>query len=477
MIRVFFLLLTFISLVIVTPAQAAPTERTSTVSERELINLTIYNGTMSLVHDRRNVSLSSGLNRISWRDVSATMDPTSALLEDLSARNRAAVLEQNFNFDVLNPAALLRNSIGHEVTIVHEPRFAGERETRERARILSAVNGIVLQYKDRIETELRGYIIYPEIPSSLREQPTLTLDIQSDHSARQTLDLSYMTGGLSWNADYVGTLAPDEAHLSITGLVTLSNTSGVSYDDARLQLVAGNVNVIQPQTLREIGTVRAGTTSDTYASNGFSQENYFEYHLYTLSRPTTILDKQTKQITLLQAQNVPVHKMLELRGQPQYYRSAQPDLGDRLPLGVYVTFDNKGGQLGIPLPGGIVRLYKNDSGGLSQFVGSDRIDHTPKNETVRLHLGNSFDVTARKKQTDFHIVTYCQSESSYQITISNAKPAPQDVLVVEPIPGDWQITAENFQYTKSSASSANWNMRVPAESRTVLTYTARTTWC
>ncbi|MDP9110298.1 MAG: DUF4139 domain-containing protein, partial [Candidatus Eremiobacteraeota bacterium] len=213
------------------------------------MNLTIYNGTMSLVHDRRSVLLNSGLNRIAWRDVSAIMDPTSALLEDLSPRNRVDVFEQNFNFDVLDPAALLRKSVGREVTIVHEPRFAGEREIREQARILSAANGIVLQYKDRIETELRGYIVYPEIPNSLRDQPTLTLDIQSAHGARQTLDLSYMTGGLSWHADYVGTLTPDEAHLSITGLVTLSNTSGVSYEDARLQLVAGNVNGVQMRAM------------------------------------------------------------------------------------------------------------------------------------------------------------------------------------------------------------------------------------
>ncbi|MBC5816579.1 MAG: DUF4139 domain-containing protein, partial [Candidatus Eremiobacteraeota bacterium] len=466
MVRVFFLLLVCISLMTTAPAHAAPAERASTVSDRELVNLTIYNGTMSLVHDRRNVSLSSGINRIAWRDVSAIMDPTSALLEDLSSHNRVDVLEQNFNFDVLDPAALLQKSIGREVTIVHEPRFAGERETREQARILSATNGIVLQYKDRIETQLRGYIIYPEIPSSLRDQPTLTLEIQSEHGARQTLDLSYMTGGLSWHADYVGTLASDEGHLSITGLVTLSNTSGVSYENARLQLVAGNVNVVQMRAMGDL--VKAGTTADVYSANSFSQENYFEYHLYTMSRPSTILDKQTKQIALLQAQNVPVRKTLELRGAPQYYRSAQPDLGDRLPLGVYVTFENKGGQLGIPLPGGIVRLYKNDSRGLSQFLGSDRIDHTPKNETVRLHLGNSFDVTARKKQTDFHIAGFCQSDSSYQITVSNAKPLAQDVLVVEPIPGDWQITAENMHHTKSSASSANWTMRVPADSHAEL---------
>jgi hypothetical protein len=207
------------------------------------------------------------------------------------------------------------------------------------------------------------------------------------------------------------------------------------------------------------------------------RENYFEYHLYTLRRPSTILDKQTKQLTLLSARNVPVLKTLELRGSPDYYRNYQPDLGERLPIGVYVSFENRGGDLGIPLPAGVFRIYKTDSRNISQFLGSDWIDHTPKNETVRLHLGDSFDVTARKKQTGFHITQRCMASSSYEIALSNAKSDAQDVLVVEPIPGDWEITDETLTHTKSSSSTANWLIHVPADGKAVLDYTVDVAWC
>jgi hypothetical protein len=401
------------------------------------------------------------------------MDSTSALLEAIGSSNSISVLEQNFDYDLLDPSALLQKYVGREVVVVHDPRFAGERETRETARILSTNGGIVLQYRNRIETDVRGHIIFPTASKNFRDRPTLVLDMESAQSGPQMLDLSYLTGGMSWRADYIGVLAPDEKHLSLTGLVTLSNTSGMSYSDAHLQLVAGNVNVVEPPsyaTLKTIASVR--TSADT-----FRQENYFEYHLYTLQRPTTVLDRQTKQLTLLSAHNVPMSKTLELRGSPDYYRSAQPDIGDRLPVGVYVTFENRGGDLGIPLPGGIVRLYKNDSHNVSQFLGSDQIDHTPRNEPVRLHLGDSFDVIARKRQTDFHFAGTCTTSSSYEIVLSNAKTIVQPVLVVEPIPGDWQITDQNMSHTKSSSSTATWNVRVPRDGRSTLTYTALVTWC
>jgi len=403
------------------------------------------------------------------------MDPTSALLDSLGPMGPVSVTEQNFDFDLFNPDALLDKYVGHDVIVVHDPRFAGERETRETARVLSTDGGIVLQYRNRIETELRGHIAFPVSSSNFRDRPTLVLDMESGRAGAHTLDLSYLTGGLTWRADYVGLLSSDERSLSLTGLITMSNTSGASYDNARLQLVAGNVNIISPQSLRTIAHVTAqamgSLTHDT-----FRQENYFEYHLYTLNRPTTILDKQTKQISLLSAQNVPVHKTLELRGSQDYYRRDEPDLGDRIPVGVFVTFQNRGGDLGIPLPGGIVRLYQNDSHNLSQFLGSDQISHTPRNESVRLHLGDSFDVTARKRQTNFDGHD-CWDDSSYEIVVSNAKDVPQDVLVIESIPGTWQILAENRTHAKTSSSTATWTVRVPADSHSLLTYTARSTWC
>jgi hypothetical protein len=459
---------------------ASPAERASTISERQLINVTVYNGGTALIHDRRRMTLNGGLNRVAWRDVSAFMDPTSALLEAIGSPNKVTVVEQNFDFDLLNPDALLQKYVGQYVTVVHDARFAGEHDTRERARILSTNGGIVLQYRDRIETSVRGHIIFPSSPKNFRDRPTLQLDFASERGGPQLLDLSYLTGGMAWRADYVGVLAPDDAHLSLTGLVTLSNMSGVSYENAHLQLVAGNVNVVNPPLLNSAlrTLVSPGTTADTYSVGNVSQENYFEYHLYTLRRPSTILDKQTKQLTLLSARSVPVRKTLELRGSGDYYRSAQPDLGDRLPIGVYVTFQNQGGDLGIPLPAGVVRIYKTDSRKISQFLGSDRIDHTPRNEMVRLHLGDSFDVTARKKQTDFRFLPGpCTISSSYEIALSNAKTTAQDVLVIEPIPGDWQITDETLPHTKSSASTANWLVHVPADGQTVLSYTARVSWC
>jgi len=468
--RTFSLIFSFLMLAVPFYAGAEPLERTSTVSDRQSINLTVYNGGTALVHDRRRIRLRSGMNRIAWRDVSAVMDPTSAQVDALGSGS-IDVVEQNFNFDLLDPSALLQRYVGRYVTVVHDARFSGEHDTSERARVLSTNGGIVLQYRDRIETELRGHIIYPASPKNFHDRPTLDLDMLSGRTGSETLDLSYLTGGLTWRADYIGVLSSDEKHLTLTGLVTLSNTSGASYDNARLQLVAGNVNVAQPamsetySALKTIASVRS-----------FSQENYFEYHLYTLQRPTTILDKQTKQVSLLSARGIPVRKTLELRGSQAYYRDAEPDLGDRLPVGVYVTFENRLPQLGVPLPAGLVRMYKNDYHGLSQFLGSDSIDHTPRNESIRLHLGDSFDVTARKRQTDFH-QDLCSADSSYQIVVSNAKSIAQDVLVVESIPGDWQILKESAPHTKSSASTATWTIHAAPGQRSTLTYTARVSWC
>lgn len=471
--RICFTIAAFLLCAMPSRTSADPREWTTTIADRQSVNLTIYNGGTALIHDRRTVRLSDGLNRIAWRDVSAQMDPTSALLQSIGPANALHVVEQNFNFDLLDPSALLDRYVGREVTVVHEARFAGERDTREKARILSTNGGIVLQYRDRIETQLRGYIIFPASPRNFRDRPTLDLDVESADGGPQALDLSYLTSGLSWRADYVGVVSSDQKRLSLTGLVTLSNTSGEAYENARLQLVAGNVNVIQPPNVNYALRQIAHVTS----SGGVQQENYFEYHLYTLARPTTILDKQTKQLTLLAARGIPISETLELRGSPEYYQNAEPDIGDRLPVGAYVTFENRGGDLGIPLPGGIVRLYKSDSHGLSQFLGADQIDHTPRNETVRLHLGDSFDVTARKRQTDFHLSGACSAQSSYQIVIANAKSIAQNVLVVEPIPGDWQIVDENVAHVKSSAFTASWKLHVPAGSRSMLTYTARVNWC
>ncbi|HVA28350.1 MAG TPA: hypothetical protein VNF68_09230 [Candidatus Baltobacteraceae bacterium] len=475
--RITTLFLTMLALSLPTQSFGAVRERASTQADHQSLNLTVYNDGTALIHDRRRVSLDAGLNRIAWRDVSANMEPTSAILDDLDQNASASVLEQNFNYDVLDQDSLLRNYVGRVVTIVHPARFAGERDVREPARILTMDNGIVLQYRDRIETTLNGYVEFPAIPPSLRDRPTLTLDIQSGRSGPHLLDLQYLSGGLTWHVDYVGTLSRDESKMALTGLVTLANASGTSFRDARLQLVAGSVHTVPARAgLKMIAHVVSAVRGDIYHAN-VAQENYFEYHLYTLPRPTTILDKQTKQLLLLGARDIPVKKTLELRGQPNDYFSADSDLGAREPVGVYVSFENRGGDLGIPLPAGSMRIYEDDSHGLAQFVGSDAIAHTPRNGAVRLYLGNSFDLVARKRQTNYRLISKCSNESSYAIDFTNGKDMPQDVTVIEPIPGDWRIESESEPHVKSSASTATWIVHVPADGKATLAYAAAVSWC
>ena len=452
-------------------SSADPLERTSTLNDQERVNVTIYNASLALVHDRRHVALDAGTNRIAWRDVSGNLDATSAIVEDLTAPGGVSVVEQNFDYDLLKPATLLDKYVGRQVTVVHDKPAAGHPAT-ESATLLANNDGVVLQYADRIETGLEGsHIVFPSIPANLRDRPTLVLDLASTAAATQDLDLSYLTGGLEWHADYVGVVSPAEDRMDLSGLVTLANTTGTTFRDAHVQLVAGNVNVPQPIPRHVMYAMAASAQAKP------AQENFFEYHLYTLPLPTTIANAETKQVALLSARGVPIHKTLELRGSNVYYSNASADLGAKLAVGVYVTFTNKGGDLGVPLPGGLVRLYKNDSRGTSQFLGADTIDHTPKNEDVRLHLGDSFDVTGNKKQTDFKALGDCTFESAYDLRVANAKDVAQDVEVVEPIPGDWSILSENFPHAKTSSATATWTLHVPADSATTLTYRARVKLC
>jgi hypothetical protein len=447
-------------------------ERPSTLADQRQINVTIYNGNLALIHDKRRITLDRGENRIAWRDVSANLDGTSSLLESLTSPGAVTLLEQNFNFDLLRPSALLEKAVGSEVIVIHNHPSPGQ-PAEERAKLLSTNEGVILQYANRIETSLYdSRIVYTSLPPNLRERPTLVLDLDSATAGSQDIDLSYLTSGLGWHAEYVGQVSANDDRIDLNGKVTLTNTSGASYQNARLQLVAGNVNVPAPplQMMRAM--------ADTYAPappQRVTQENYFEYHLYTLNRPTTIAENQTKQVGFLTAHAVPIRKTLELRGGAYYYRTSSPDLGAKLPISTYVSFDNKGGDLGVPLPGGLVRLYKVDSRGTSQFLGADRIDHTPKNETVRLHVGDSFDVTARKKQTNFHIVsdTVPIYDTAYEIVIANAKEEPVDVSVIEPIPGEWTMLGESQPHQKSSSSTATWLVHVPAGGRTTLSYNVR----
>ncbi|MGB2832605.1 MAG: DUF4139 domain-containing protein [Methylotenera sp.] len=457
--------------------QNNPDEIRSTLDDQQSVAVTIYNQDLALVKDTRKVKINAGLNALALRDVSAQIRPETALLRSINAPGSLTLLEQNFDFDLLTPEKLLEKYVGKTVSLVKTHPTTGV-ETTEQATVLSANNGVVLKVGNRIESGVHGArIVYNDVPENLRDRPTLVTQINNKGASDQTVELSYLTGGLGWKADYVAELNPKEDSIDLSGWVTLTNTSGASYKHSKLQLVAGDVNRVQQQ-MPAMAKAMRGDVMMAEAAVPMAEESLLEYHLYTLDRPTTIAENQTKQVALLSATSVPARKELVLRGADYYYQSSYRELGTKMKVGVFVEFDNKeAAKLGMPLPKGVMRVYKKDSAGNAQFVGEDHIDHTPKNEMVRLKLGESFDVTADKKQTDFKVLPNPQKghsafESAYEITLKNAKKEKMTVVVQEPISGDWTISAENHPHKKVNSHLAVWKVEVPAESNTTLSYRA-----
>jgi hypothetical protein len=456
------------------PVHAASDERASTLADQQSVAVTIYNENLALVKDTRKVMLEGGVNRLALREVSGRMRPETAQLRSLSNPGALTLLEQNFDFDLLTPAKLLEKYVGRQVRIARTHPTTGA-ETLETATVLAANGGVVLKIGDRIETGLPGRIVYDGVPANLRDRPTLVTELQSARAGAQTLELSYLSGGLSWRADYVAELNANDSALDLNGWVTLTNQSGTAYPRARLQLVAGDVNIVR-ERFRDRVAKAAAPAAEARASGAMSEEQLFEYHLYTLQRPTTIADKQTKQVSLLTAASVPVKKELVLQGSDYYYRSSIGGTGQKMKLGVFVQFDNReAAGLGLPMPKGVVRVYKRDSSGNAQFVGEDAIDHTPKNEHVRLKLGEAFDVTALKKQADFKRRDapnpwHYSYESAYEIVLKNAKKEAATVVVREPVPGDWTMLQESQRHAKVASGTAEWRVQVPAEGSATLRY-------
>ncbi len=475
-------LLALAALTCISTVQAAE-ERRSTAADQTALAVTIYNGDLALVKDARRVKLSGGENLLAWREVSARMQPETALLRSLDGR-RLTLLEQNFDFDLLTPQKMLEKSVGEAVRVIRTQPVTGV-EYAENASVVAANEGVVLQFADRVETGIPGRIVFSRVPSDLRDHPTLSMLFRTDapatsayqHGTEHGLELSYLTGGLSWKADYVAELSAKEESIDLNGWVTLTNTSGASYPNARLQLVAGEVNRAQPERMRAPVMMKAMAMAE--AAPQMQEESLFEYHLYTLDRNTTLGDRQTKQVALLSAQKVAVNKEFRLVGGDWHYHGQHGEIGKKMKPTVFMEFANKGENLGVPLPKGVVRVYKKDSAGRAQFIGEDRIDHTAKGEMVKLKLGEAFDITADKKQTDFQKLAAGFNarggviESGYEMEIRNAKREKVVVTVVENVPGDWQMVQESLPHKKESANTVVWQVAVPAEGKAVLNWRVR----
>jgi hypothetical protein len=433
--------------------------------------VTIYNRDLALIKERRKVALKAGRNLLAFIDVSGRMRPETAILRAATA-GRISLTEQNFNFDIMTRQKLLEKSVGRTVRIVKVHPTTGA-ETIVEAKVLSALKGVVLQIGDRIETGIPGRIVFDRIPPNLRDRPTLVIDLESKTAGTETLELSYLSRGLTWRADYVGELNAADDKLTLNGWVTLINKSGTTYRNAKLQLVAGDVNVVR----RRLGRLRAMESARRAgAKSAMRQERLFDYHLYGLDRPTTIAQNQIKQVALMSAPDVKVKKEYELSARGSAYYRRQYAGIVKLPVNVYLAFKNeKASNLGLPLPRGVVRIYKRDSKGKALFVGEDRMDHTPEGNDVRLRMGKAFDVTAERRQVDYDPTVFDRRtyESEHEIVLKNARPNTVTVIVNEVIGGKWEMLRKTHDFAKVASNLAQWRIKVPGKGRAVLRYRVR----
>ena len=462
-------------------ASAQPQENgdaTTTLDDQTELAVTVYNSSIALVRDVRNLRLARGTSHLRFMDIAATVNPATVHFRSLTEPARVGVVEQNYEYDLLEPEKLLRKYVGRDVTLVRTRSDNGSTTEEEvTARLLSYNNAPVWRIGGEIVTGYHAdHIRFPELPETLFSRPTLIWTLENDGAPQHRVEASYLAGKLSWNADYVLTVARDDKAADLDGWVTLTNGSGTAFNNARLQFVAGDLNRVRNDARQEADMM--AVMERVAASPKMAQEAFSDYHLYTLDRKTTINNNETKQLSMLSGSGVPVAKRYVVNGQAFYYRNAQ-NPGSPIKDVVQVFYEVKNAEqagLGMPMPAGVVRVYQSDSKGGVQFVGEDRIDHTPKDETLNLKIGNAFDVVAERKQIDFEKIATNVYEVEFEITLRNHKSVPVSVEVNEPIGGTWRIIQSTHEWTKSEAWAARFNAAVNADATAVVRYRVRVTY-
>jgi hypothetical protein len=457
---------------------AAPTQQpTSTLNDQTDLALTVYNSDIALVRDVRNVQLPSGTFDLSFMDIAATVNPATVHFRSLTEPANVDVLEQNYEYDLLDPEKLLHKYVGRDVTLVQTRTENGTTQQEEvKAHLLSFNGAPVWRIGNEIVTGMRAdHMRFPELPANLYTHPTLIWTLQNRGAARHRVETSYLAGKLAWNADYVLTVGRDDKAADLDGWVTLTNGSGTSFRNAKLQLVAGDLNRVR----QEIDDMRMKSVAGSAArAPQMSQETFSDYHLYTLERQTSINNAETKQVSMLSGSDVPVRKRYVVDGQAFYYRNGRhPGAPIKDVVQVYYQFRNEQkSRLGMPMPAGTVRVYQADLHGGVQFVGEDAISHTPKDETLNLKIGHAFDVVCERKQVDFQQLSSSVYEFEYEITLRNHKSTAITVEVNEPIGGTWRMLQSSHQWNKTDAWAAQFTVPVPVDGTAVLKYRTRATY-
>jgi hypothetical protein len=445
----------------------------------------------ALVRDDRDMKIKQGRSQLSFTDVAALIDPTTVTFSSLTDPS-TRVLEQNFQFDLVSTQKLLLKFVDRQITV---DKSSGNSVTPITGTLLSATDGIVLRGNDGSIYSLPAYtsVRFPDLPGGLNTRPTLVWDIQSPAGGSHKTRVTYQTGGITWWADY--NLIFNEGADANSGLLDLSawvsiiNQSGATYQDAKLKLIAGDVNRVQPEMDQRVRReVLMKAAEAPAAVGGFEQKDFFEFHLYTLGRPTTLPNNSTKQIELFdQAKQIPAKKVLLYYGavQPYFYPSPYTDrnmgVETNKKVDVYLEFKNdKQFGLGVPLPAGRLRVSQLDKAdGSLEFIGEDTIDHTPKDEQVRVKLGSAFDVVGERRQVSFSVDTTAKwMEEEIEVKLRNHKAQAVDVIVKENLYrwSNWKILTQTHKYDKEDARTISFPVKIAKDGETVVRYRVRYTW-
>ena len=428
------------------------------------IAITIYNDNFGLVKQTRTLEFSKGIGEVRFDEVAAQIEPTSVHIN--TGKSGISILEQNYQYDLVNTQKMMQRYLGSEIGVVTK---GGE---LHRGSLLSFDGKFVILKSASGEitiTNAEEIVDYRfgALPEGLILKPTLVWLAESDSKQKSDCEVSYITNGINWHAEYVAVVDQEDKNLDLSGWVSIENRSGATYKEASLKLVAGKVHRVDD---RIIVAARSGPSYQMDKSQPFEEESFFEYHLYTLTRPATVADNEIKQLSLFPETRTSAKKVYVVEGRQYWNRG----LDEKPKVKVNLEFVNsKERGMGMPLPQGKLRVYKADKSGALQFVGEDRIDHTPKDEKVRVLLGEAFDIVCERKKTDHIDLGGDHARETYEITLRNHKDENVVVTVVEPTPGwrEWRITKSSLVYNKVSAHKVEFEVSVKSNDESKLTYT------
>lgn len=445
----------------------------STEADQTGVEVTVYNTDLALVKDVRSILLKEGQGELRFMDVASAIRPETVHVKSLNDPRSLAILEQNYEYDLISPEKLLEKFVGRTVKIEVWNDYQGKKEIVE-GTLLSTNNGLVFDIGGQIYLNYPGLKIVPSIPDNLYARPTLAWLYANSAKEKHNVEVSYLTKGMTWKADYIFVLDDADTAADLTGWVTLNNRSGAAYRDATLKLIAGEVqtvaDILPPPMMR---MAMGGAVPE--AAPAFVEESFFEYHIYNLSRKTTIGNNQTKQISLLEAFGTKIGKEYITRGERRYFTSSLQRGLLKQKVDVVISFKNsEENNLGMPLPKGIIRLYKKDSKGGLQFIGEDRIDHTPRNEEVRLRVGEAFDVVAERRQTRYKKLADNLYETSWELIVRNRKKEESVVVsFMEPVWGDWEVIASTHPYEQADAFTLRFDVPAKPDEEVVVKFSLR----